>query len=105
MTYQNIHFILVLILVIILSLIGLFGKAESSFLSKIFFLLIIGSGLAVLGLGVSWIVSKTPINELASFQSYENTLGFIRVYLAGLSILLTIPVLIVCKLILKVLGK
>lgn len=64
-----------------------------------------GGGFVVLGLGGAWIISGAPILQLATFQEYEFTLGFIRLYAVGLSILLPIPILILVYGLQKLLNR
>jgi hypothetical protein len=104
MLYQNIHFIFISILVTTFSLIGLVGKTKSSLSSVLLLLLQLGSGFVILGLGVSLWVSRAPIYDLATFKEYHFTFQFIKLYLFGLSFLLTIPVLVLGNFFIKIFG-
>lgn len=97
--HQITTFIFISILTVFWSLLGLFGKSKHSFSDVLSFMLSMGSGMVLLGLGMSWLISGAPFLELATFERYEITLGFIRLYFVGLSILLSMPLIIMGKII------
>jgi hypothetical protein len=99
--YQITHLIFLIILVAFWSLLGLFGKSKYSLSGILSGMVSIGGGMALLGLVMSWLISHAPIIELATLVQYETTLGFIRLYIVGLSILLAMPALIIFKLVFK----
>ena len=94
--YQFINLFFITLLALMFGGLGLWHLIKERKDSSNIFLMFLawGGSFVALGLGGAWLFSGAPIIQLATFQAYELTLGFIRLYALGLSILLPMPILI-----------